>query len=348
MQLIYINGYCLSQKFSGIQRFAQNIIEHLDKLNSTHQNPLQMICLVPREVETSFSSIQVKVLKTGFSFIDNKQILWEQLLLPFRTKSNYLINLCNFAPIFKKNQLVVIHDVIPFRYPKICSRLWGGFFRFMTNIFVKRVKHLASVSHFSAEEILAVTHSNREIIVLGNSGEHFNSIAADSEVLNRLNITPGSYILSVSSQAHAAHKNFVTLANVANVVHLPVIAVGAGCDNIQNIQYTGQINDQELKALYENAFVFVFPSLYEGFGIPPLEAFVCGAPVLVSDIEIFHEVCGNAALYFDPASYKDIVNKVTRLQQDASLRKELINKGREQALIYRWDTITCQVFNLLI
>ena len=99
MQLIYINGYCLAQPFSGVQRFTRNLLEHLDKLNSLRQSPLHIICLVPQNVEISFDSIEVQVLKTGCNFIDNKQTLWEQLLLPLKVKSNYLINLSNFAPI---------------------------------------------------------------------------------------------------------------------------------------------------------------------------------------------------------------------------------------------------------
>ncbi len=111
--------------------------------------------------------------------------------------------------------------------------------------------------------------------------------------------------------------------------------------------FTGKVEDDEIKALYMNAIAFVFPSLYEGFGIPPLEAMECGCPVAVSDIDVLHEVCGDAALYFDPHSTYEIEQALHTLYIDGDLKQQLIIKGRQQAAQFNWNVIGVRILNLI-
>ncbi|MFN7094649.1 MAG: glycosyltransferase family 4 protein, partial [Burkholderiales bacterium] len=338
MPTIYINGYFLTQKTSGVQRFALNLLSHIDELLAANKANIKVICLVPQAIKSSFKLIQIKIIKSKINLIDTKQTLWEQLVLPFVCGNALLLNLCNFAPLLKQNQLVVLHDVIPFRYPESCSKLWGSLFRLMSRIFARRVKLLATVSHFSAQEIIKVTQVSRKIMVLGNSGEHFKTVVEDNSVLNRLNLQSGSYILAVSSQAQIIHKNFAILSQLAGQINTLIVAVGNGESN-SSIKYTGRISDAELKALYANAWVFIFPSLYEGFGIPPLEAMTCGAPVMVADIPVLKEVCANGALYFQPTALQDVIAKLDHLKAHPELRLELINEGYQRVKHYSWANL---------
>jgi len=95
-----------------------------------------------------------------------------------------------------------------------------------------------------------------------------------------------------------------------------------------NIRYLGRVSDEELVRLYNQAVCFIFPSLYEGFGLPPIEAMSCGCPVLVSDIPVLHEVCGDAATYFDP--YNPFAIRKT-------IQQFLANHGERAVIAHRFS-----------
>ena len=105
-----------------------------------------------------------------------------------------------------------------------------------------------------------------------------------------------------------------------------------------NIQFLGRVSDDELVRLYNQAACFVFPSLYEGFGLPPLEAMACGCPVLVSDIPVEREVCGDAAQYFNPLDPTNILHTITQYLNDADVIKEKMRqKGFENITRFSWE-----------
>ena len=108
--------------------------------------------------------------------------------------------------------------------------------------------------------------------------------------------------------------------------------------NSEHIQFLGRVSDDELVRLYNQAACFVFPSLYEGFGLPPLEAMACGCPVLVSDIPVEREVCGDAALYFNPLDPHDILHTITQYLNDADVIKETMRqKGFDNITRFSWE-----------
>ncbi len=356
---IYINGYFLTQPISGVQRFAINLLHALDKLLATNNSSQSFICLIPKNTHIKFTYIKLKIIKSNINFINNHHIMWEQLVLPFAVKSNFLVNLCNFAPLLKRNQLVVVHDVIPFRYPDSCGVLWGTLFRNMVKIFARRAKYLASVSQFSANEINCFANTTKQITVLGNSGEHINEIIPDEQILTKLGIKHKEYILSVSSQSHMIHKNFQILDKIKDKINIPIVIAGSVIELgttkttinkitiISDIIMINKITDNELKSLYNSAAIFIFPSLYEGFGIPILEAFHCHAPCVVSDIAVFHEICANAALYFDPNDHNDLIAKLNTIINNQSLQQQLINNANFQVKAYTWQKITTRLLNII-
>ena len=157
------------------------------------------------------------------------------------------------------------------------------------------------------------------------------------------------------------HKNFDMLIKSFNKIKdkdLKLYIIGEKNRNLNNIPtkehklnsdviFTGRVSDQELAELYSNAVCFVFPSLYEGFGIPPLEAMSCGCPIAVSNIASLPEVCRDAALYFDPLDMEDIAAKILKVVQNNDIKKTLIRKGFNQVKKYSWEKSANKLINVI-
>jgi glycosyltransferase involved in cell wall biosynthesis len=112
------------------------------------------------------------------------------------------------------------------------------------------------------------------------------------------------------------------------------------------ILITGFVGEQELDNLYKNASLFVFPSLYEGFGLPPLEAMKRGIPVASSNATCLPEILGDAAIYFNPSNVDDMVEKIKRALVDRELRERLIKKGFEQIQKYSWQKMARETLEI--
>lgn len=113
------------------------------------------------------------------------------------------------------------------------------------------------------------------------------------------------------------------------------------------VQFTGYVTDEELQQYFVNSEALVFPSLYEGFGLPPLEAMACGCPVAVSDIPAVSEVCGDAAIFFNPLSITDMADKMVHITQDKSLRASMVQRGLARAKQFTWEKSVEETLNVL-
>jgi glycosyltransferase involved in cell wall biosynthesis len=105
----------------------------------------------------------------------------------------------------------------------------------------------------------------------------------------------------------------------------------------QSVVFTGYLSDKDLRALYSSCRAFVYPSLYEGFGLPPLEAMACGAPVIASRIQSISEVVGDAALLFNPTDERELASKIIELLQDEGLRQHTAQNGLQRAAHFSWE-----------
>jgi glycosyltransferase involved in cell wall biosynthesis len=119
-------------------------------------------------------------------------------------------------------------------------------------------------------------------------------------------------------------------------------------ERISNKTICTFVHDNELSELYAKALVFVFPSLYEGFGLPILEAFAAGCPAVLSNTSCFPEIAGGAALYFDPYSISDIRAVIEKIITSPSLQKELSNKGKERIKDFSWEKTVYQTYNVYL
>jgi glycosyltransferase involved in cell wall biosynthesis len=114
----------------------------------------------------------------------------------------------------------------------------------------------------------------------------------------------------------------------------------------EQIIFLGYLSVHELALLYNAADIFAYPSLYEGFGLPPIEAMACGTPVLVSNVASLPEVCGEAAMYCDPLNVEHITAQLQSLLADSALQKQLVEKGKQQIRTYTWKNSAQQLLSL--
>lgn len=336
----YINGRFLTQRITGVQRYAREMTLALDQLlQEKTSNHNEYTILAPKNVIDRLPCKHVQFKVCGHL----SGHLWEQIELPYYAKDGYLLNFCNCAPLIKKNQAVTIHDAAIAAFPSAYSwkfRLW---YRIMYAVLCKRLDTFFTVSNFSRNELNKYFGIPKEkIYVTYNGIEHLLDIQPDNSILEKI---PKDYVLAVSSQNPT--KNFKLVLKVAD--QLPdinfVIAGGSnskvfnekGKQVFKNVKYIGYVNDQELIALYLHARVFVYPSLYEGFGIPPLEAMYFGCPVVVSNIPPLREICGTAALYCDPYDQGDSLRKnVMYFFDGQNIRNKFFALGKKQTQRYQW------------
>ncbi len=123
---------------------------------------------------------------------------------------------------------------------------------------------------------------------------------------------------------------------------------GGSRQPLANVRYLGYVSDEQLKGLYRNALCFVFPSRYEGFGIPPLEAMAMGCPVVASSIDAVKEVCGDAARYFDPSNAEQLANLLRQVAADGDSRAHWVERGLDRAQLFSWRTAAKRVLDHLV
>ncbi|MDA8434249.1 MAG: glycosyltransferase family 1 protein [Nitrospiraceae bacterium] len=205
-----------------------------------------------------------------------------------------------------------------------------------------------------AVEVLKVPAEKIDVIPLAAAGRYREDPAAPRPSVEAGRAGGRDYLLYAGTVE--PRKNLMTLIRAYREVRSKydialVIAGGFGWlyDDIisypeqlglgKDVIFTNYVGDETLRRLYQSATVFIYPSLYEGFGIPPLEAMACGAPVVVSDIPPHREVSGDAALFFPPADHEALAGAVERLLSSGSLREEMKQRGLKKASEYSWRRV---------
>ncbi|MGG0307054.1 glycosyltransferase family 1 protein [Priestia megaterium] len=340
---IYINGRFLTQNITGVQRYAIEILKQLDKEES---KACKITVLVPKKSKINLKLKNIKVKKIGLL----SGHLWEQLSLPIHVRGGFLINFCNTGPIFKRKQLVVIHDTAVHSHPEGFSKKFILWYKILLFFTTKLSEKIVTVSEFSKSEIQKYCKVNKKNIdVIYEGAEHISEINEDNGILRKFNITSKKYVLGVMSfNPNKNFKNLLLASRYLNERDFELVIVGGGNNKVfsqqniseelkENVKFLGYVTDAELKSLYMNAGCFVFPSIYEGFGIPPLEAMVCGCPVVCSTAASIPEICSEAAVYFDPLEPTEIAEKIKLVMADETLRNRLSKHGIEHSQNYKWS-----------
>jgi glycosyltransferase involved in cell wall biosynthesis len=355
---VYINARFLTQPTTGVQRYAIELVKALDSLIEQDKDNdfsrFKFTLLSPKSTKYNLTLKHINSIKIGFL----EGHLWEQIELPFFSRDGYLISLANTAPIFKINQLATIHDVSVFAIPNAYSFSFRNWYKFLFLALNKISRKILTVSYFSQSEIIKYLRADQDKVKVVYEGkEHILAIDSDRSFLERNELLDKTFILVVSSMS--PHKNFATtllaieelsdteIYTVIVGINYPSVFMPPKLITSDKVQHLGFVTDAELKALYEHAFCFVHPTLYEGFGLPPLEAMACGCPIVISNTASLPEIYGESALYFDPKNPKDIAKKIRQLFEDARLREMLVQKSKEHIEKFSWHKCAQEVYAIL-
>lgn len=348
MRKILINGRFLCRQPTGVERFATELLQIIDRWyanKSPEVDGIDCEILIPALPLMHWQPSHIPVTKVR----PLRGHAWEQIMLARRQRYDALVSLCNTGPVLAANHVVAIHDATPMRVPESFSRAFRSIYRGLMPLLGRTAARVITVSDFSAREIQACYGiSGDKIDVVENSGEHVLRVAADNSIISQLSLQEKPFALAVA--ANARHKNISILSTVAERLRLDNIAivlVGSANNKVFD-QFSGEsadtiiragfVSDSELRALYEHAACFVFPSFYEGFGIPPLEAMQLGCPVLSSNSAALPEVLGDAALYVAPTDANGFSSAIKHLVEDEELRDSLSQLGYACAAKYSWAT----------
>jgi glycosyltransferase involved in cell wall biosynthesis len=349
---IVINGRFLTQSVTGIQRFGHEATKALDRLLARGELGAgdEVLLIAPRNIKYEIPLRNIR-LQTAGAFTGH---LWEQLELPWLARDAILLNLCQIGPCRNYNQLVVMHDASTYAIPWAFSRRFRLWYRVLMPMLARFSRELVTVSRFSKTELERYLHLPPDRLrVVYEGSEHILSAEPDATILARHALRPGRFVLAVSSLN--PNKNFRAVAEAIpylNDADFEVVIAGGADPRVFGVaalpcgvKYLGYVSDGELRALYENAGCFVFPSFYEGFGLPPLEAMRCGCPVIASRAASMPEVCGDAAVYCDPASPQDIASKIRSVMQDEQRGQLLAATGRVHAARFDWEVCARQLWD---
>lgn len=336
-----VNGRFRAQPLTGVQRYAAEVVRALEA--ETKVRGLPSI-----EVYVPFGRRWASGLAGH---------LWDQAIFPLRAGNALLLGLGNLGPVWVRRQIVVVHDAAIYDVPEGYRAAYRAAHRLVQRGLVARGARLATVSAFSRERLAAVLRIPLErIAVTGVGSDHIDRTAAEPQILEELGLARGRYVLAVAGRA--AHKNLVVLERIAAPLAdrgLRLVLVGAAAGPftdlgrpLRGLVASGPLRDGELRALYEHALALVFPSIYEGFGLPTLEAMRLGCPVLIARARPLLEHCGDAALSFSPDDVGGLLERVDRLRLDDALRVELVSRGRRTAAGWRWSDVAGRILDLLV
>jgi len=251
--------------------------------------------------------------------------------------------------------VLTFYDVIPLLYPQTVSLQARVFFRIVATVALRAARHILTVSEATRSDLIRYFSVPPETISV-------TPLAADS----RFRPQPSAEIVRVRAKynlpdrfilyfgINKPHKNLSALIEAFSQLsasHTPPLIIGGLWDRrypqprhkaaqlrmCESVRFLGPVDDADLPALYSAATIFVFPSLYEGFGLPVLEAMSCGTPVACANTSSLPEIAGDAARLFDPRSVVEMKEAMGALLEDDPLRADLSARGLERANLFSWQ-----------
>lgn len=337
---VIINGKFLSQKITGVQRYARETLNRLDSL--VENLDIELAIAEDAKDIPNLKNIKKKILSGKAS------VFWEQIKLPIYIKKQNAIgvHLCHVAPIIKPD-IVCIHDANVLRNPQWFTKTLVIWYGLIHSACALRAKKILTVSNFSKKELQAIFKiKDSRIENIGSGWQHIERIPYAVDTLERYNLKSKSFYFSLGTQA--PHKNMKWIYQCARSNPNETFVLSGSFYNKvfkktteslpPNVRYLGYLSDSDVKTLMKECKAFLFPSLYEGFGLPPLEALSMGTTIFASDIPIMREI------------FEDSVNYIDIHSQNYSLQSGFPNGSDKKASIlgkYNWQFVAEKILKTL-
>lgn len=351
--MIAVNARFLTQSITGVQRFALEISRELRLLC----NKDEIKFFAPGNILQLPAAKELDVEIVG----SHSGHLWEQFDLPRHLKKlgcPLLLNFCNTAPVFYSNKITTLHDITYIRYPKTYSKAFRYFYKVLVPLVLKSSKHIFTVSEFSKKEICDYYR-----VPVGKVDVVHNAVGANFHPRSSEILKKEKYLLAVSSVKESKNFEMIVMAFEGvskQMENLKLFIVGdlksgsfSSVDlntltSHPQIKLLGRVSDAELVELYSNAVAFLFPSFYEGFGIPVLEAQACGCPVIASNAASMPEVLADSADLVNPHNIEDWVQAIRKIVTSEEHRNQLTEFGFRNIERFSWKKSANKVFSNII
>ncbi len=361
-----------SSKFTGIGRYVYELTHNLAKIDEKHHyvlffnEPEYSSFVLPNE---RFSKVCVNA--RHYSFAEQVVFLYKL----WRAKLD-LMHFTHFnAPIFYlKRSIVTIHDLTLSFFPgnKMRSPIYRAAYRLALGSSVRNATSIIAVSNNTARDLEKIERVQPEKVrvIYEAVNEEFKRNENEEEIMETIRKIGISRPYILYTGVWRSHKNLVGLIRAFQLLkekyHEEVQLVITGKDDPlypevcraadesghkKDIFFTGMVDERDLTNLYSGAHVYCLPSLYEGFGLSPLEAMKCGVPVAVSKTSCLPEICGDSALYFDPYDPTDIAEKLHTLCVNSDVRDTLIKNGLAHIKTFSWEKMakeTLEVYSSVL
>jgi glycosyltransferase involved in cell wall biosynthesis len=271
--------------------------------------------------------------------------VWEQAVLPLQARgARAVLSPANLAPlVLGSRNAVVIHDAAALRHPEWYGRGYVAYQRALLPRIARTAGLVITVSEFSRGELVDVLGAPADrVVVVPNGVEARFSPSADAAGAAMALRLKCPYVLAVGTRI--ARKNLVALDNAARALSergIELVAAGSGRGYMRDegptpVRALGYVDEELLPGLYVGAEALIMPSLYEGFGLPVLEAMASGTPVVAADRAALPEVAGGAALLFDPDDPDGAASALLSVVGDGGLAASLRERGLERATPFTW------------
>ncbi|MBR3307224.1 MAG: glycosyltransferase family 4 protein [Lachnospiraceae bacterium] len=327
------------EKVVGVQRYASCILTELDKMIGRGEYKGTVELLIPRNADWKSPYKHIHVVRRGTIRNKAEKHLWQQLVFPAYVRGSRAVgvDLAQALPVWGCD-ICAIHDCIHETFPEnfadhstylkiylLKARIAAG----------KKSRIILTPSRHSAKEIQRFYHVPQERLrIVGNGWEHMKEIKADEGIFEKLpQLKDKDFFFALGSRYRHKNHEWIIRSAVRNPAYYFVVT---GSDSYssenrrladkqpENLIYTGYISDGEVKALYQKAKALIQPSLYEGFGIPPLEALSVGGKAIVSNASCLPEIYGDSVYYIDPHSDGADMDEV--MKSDISLSQNVLDK----------------------
>lgn len=361
MGRILLNGLHYEKNGAGISKYTKMLLQ------TFIEEKYDVDILIRNEFKHEFKHDNVIAAENRINGSKDR-IIYEQVKAVTMYKNYDLIHFPDYATpvLYKKSKIATIHDMAMHTMKDKYTLMQNV----TKNIFLKdTIKHaekLICVSEFAKKELLRYYPKVEDKIKVIYEGISIPKIKftndEEKRTLIKFNLKDINFILYVGTIA--PHKNIKNLISAFNYIQkeIPdyklVIAGKKGWMyedvfkeveklNLQDkVIFTDFITDIELEILYKNASLFTSVSLYEGFGFPPLEAIARNLPVVISDIEIFRETCGESAVYCNPNEIEDIAESMLKVLKDSKLQKYLLDNGSKRIQRFDWKNTARETYEL--